>query len=71
MTCRGGIEIIPGWDREHAFAVMIRDRHRDSGYLARALPTRQRAIDFAEGLAEASTPRLHCADVLALRGGAA
>jgi hypothetical protein len=68
---RGEIDIIPGWDERHAFAVMVWDRHRDSGYLARAFPTRQRAIDFAEGMAEASALTLHRADVVPLKGGAA
>lgn len=67
----GEIEIIEGWDHDHSFAVMVWDRHRDAGYLARAFPTRQRAIDFAEGMAEASALTLHRADVVALRGGAA
>lgn len=67
----GDIEIIPGWDRDNAFAVMIWDHCRDAGYLARAFPNRQRAIDFAEGMAEASTLTLHSADVVALKGGAA
>lgn len=67
----GEIEIIPGWNGDHAFAVMVWDCHRDAGYLARAFPTRQRAIDFAEGMAEASALTLHRADVVPLRGGAA
>lgn len=67
----GDIEIIDGWDRDHAFAVMVWDRNRDAGYLARAFPTRQRAIDFAEGMVEASALTLHRADVVPLIGGAA
>ncbi len=65
----GEIEIIPGWDDDHAFAVMVWDRHRDAGYLARAFPTRQRAIDFAEGMVEASALSLHSAPVVPLRSG--
>ncbi len=67
----GEIEIIDGWDAEHAFVVMVWDRHRDAGYIARGFPTRQRAIDFAEGMVEASSLTLHRADVVPLFGGAA
>lgn len=69
MTRGGEIQIIQ--DGAHGFAVMIWDRHRDAGFIARTFPTRQRAIDFAEGMAEASGLTLHRADVVALRAGAA
>ncbi|MFD1341468.1 hypothetical protein [Litorisediminicola beolgyonensis] len=68
---RGEIEIIDGWDDENRFGVMVWDRHRDSGYLARTFPDRQRAIDFAEGMVEASNLTLCTADVVPLHGGAA
>lgn len=66
---RGEIDIIPGWDAEHTFSVIVWDRHRDSGYMARSFPTRQRAIDFAEGMAEASMLTLNSADVVPLKDG--
>lgn len=68
---RGEIEIIPGWDGEHCFAVMVWSRNRHSGYMARAFPTRQRAIDFAQGMVEVSRLTLHSADVVDMEGGAA
>ena len=68
---KGEIDIIPGWDAEHAFCVMVWDRNRDAGYLARSFAERQRAIDFAEGMAEASNLSLHRADVVPLKGAAA
>lgn len=69
-TYRGEIEIIPGWDSEHQFVVMVWDRHRDTGFVARAFDKRQRAIDFAEGMAEASALKLHSAPVLPIGGAA-
>ena len=69
MTYGGEIQIIQ--DNAGGFAVMIWDRHRDAGFIACTLPTRQRAIDFANGMAEASNLTVHRADVVALKGGAA
>lgn len=66
----GEIEIMPDWDKEHAFAVMVSGRHRDAGYLAQSFPTPQRAIGFAEGMVKASNLTIYRADVVALQGGA-
>lgn len=65
----GEIEIVPNWDVQQDYAVMVWDKHRDSGYMARAFPSRQRAIDFASGMAEASNLKLLSADVLPLIRG--
>lgn len=66
---RGEIEIIPGWDVQQDYAAMVWNTHRDSGYLARAFPCRQRAIDFAAGMAEASNLKLISAEVLPMVRG--
>lgn len=71
MTYQGEIEIIPGWDEEHRFAVMLWDRHRDSGHLIEAFTERETAIAFARGFEAASLARLPGAEIIELPGGAA
>lgn len=67
----GEIEIYPCWEAEKSFAVLVWDKHRDSGFLAQTFASRELAIAFAQGMAEVSDLTFPRAQVIELSGAAA